>query len=77
MQELDKYEKELDPPTMMEFELFLRLGNLFDILIGNQNWTDLLIDEELLEAADLLEKAGEKYDNMLMDWYRGQNEIPT
>jgi hypothetical protein len=68
---LDKYEQDLDPPTMMEFDLFRRLGNLLDIMDYPENWTQLQIDEELCEVADLLDLAGVKYDRMLLDYYKG------
>lgn len=74
MDKLEAYDYELDPPTMLEFQLFLRLGNLFDILDGNPNWTPARVEEELCEIEDLLDTAGGKYDSMLMDWYRAQPE---
>jgi hypothetical protein len=74
MKELEEYDYELDPPSMMEFNLFRRLGNMLDMYDRPHAWSDLQVDEELCEVADLLEEAGKKYDTMLSDYYKGQKE---
>jgi len=70
---MEEYDFELDPPTMEEFELFLRLGNMLDMWDNTHQWTDLQIEEELCHVADLLELMSKKYDGMLMEYYEGQN----
>lgn len=71
---LEAYENELDPPTMTEFMLFYRLANMLDIYDSPASWTDLQIEEEVLEVADLVEQLAGKYDTLLLDYYKGQKE---
>lgn len=70
--ELKDYDYELDPPSMLEFLLFYRLGNMLDMWDNTHQWEDLQIDQELCEVSDLMEQAGKKYDKMLMEYYAGQ-----
>lgn len=71
---LEDYEEELDPPTMSEFMLFYRLANMLDMYDNPGNWTDLEMEEEVLEVSDLVEQLAGKYDKLLGDYYRGQKE---
>lgn len=71
---LNAYESELDPPTMTEFQLFLRLGNLLDAFDYPEQWPDDILAKELVDCADLLETLAGKYDILLEDYYRGQKE---
>lgn len=72
MKELAEYDHELDPPTMTEFQLFLRLGNLLDAFDCPDQWPDDVLSTELVDCAELLEQLADKYDVLLGDYYKGQ-----
>lgn len=69
---LNKYDYDLDPPTMVEFNLGMCLGTLMDIIANFERWRDEDIVRMLNVSSDWMVEFKKKYTEM-METYGGRD----
>jgi hypothetical protein len=65
---LAEYEQELDPPTLLEFNLGMCLGTLLDILDHPDDWEPDSLDNMLNTATEWIETFVEKYGDIMEEY---------